>query len=211
MNCEYCGYQISGNQTECPACGAKFSVATEVSGIAKSVSSTTICKQCGEMNVAGCRFCKKCGAALKDGYVCVKCGKRFDDQNGFCDSCGGLVTAAENISPCKYSKYLLLSYFLGAFGGQFFYSKRRIIATIVLILSLAIIALDVYFLLDATSQTGYKTYTTILGETTTYYFNGFRYWLRNYWGFAVAFFAIWITNIILAFKIKTDANGSKML
>ena len=47
-----------------------------------------ICPKCGYDNVAGDKFCVKCGTELKPAHLCPKCGAKLIPGEKFCGNCG---------------------------------------------------------------------------------------------------------------------------
>jgi len=46
------------------------------------------CRNCGTLNAAGSRFCKKCGCNFGISESCPQCGNKLDSDSIFCQQCG---------------------------------------------------------------------------------------------------------------------------
>ena len=59
----------------------------------EKTSATVVC-ECGTVNAADARFCKKCGKPLHK--TCPHCGAEIDADSEFCDKCGEKFGGSEN-------------------------------------------------------------------------------------------------------------------
>ncbi len=61
MICPSCQADVPGTPKFCNKCGAPFAVVTAAAASAPAAAPTKVCPQCGTVNAAAARFCKKDG------------------------------------------------------------------------------------------------------------------------------------------------------
>lgn len=101
------------------------------------------CTNCGTIVGDDVVYCPKCGNNLNRPRYCTFCGKELLSKGPFCPNCGNtisptnmdtfssiatknVVTLGDKLSEGKKSKIvaILLAFFLGCIGGQYFYLAK---------------------------------------------------------------------------------------
>jgi len=87
--------QIQLVQTSIAEAEAKLAQAQQAKAAAEAqaqeAQARNTCRNCGEVNPDGTKFCQGCGQQLGGGSTCPQCGQAFAPGTRFCGGCGAQV------------------------------------------------------------------------------------------------------------------------
>ena len=111
---------------------------------------TKFCKHCGQVIVADCVVCPKCGKQVEDLKTSHPENIIINNNNNASSSASAIVNASgygSMVSPKSWLVTLLLCLFLGVVGGHRFYAGKIGTAIIMILLSLTGIS-EIWALID---------------------------------------------------------------
>lgn len=98
----------------------------------ESQESSNKCNNCGTLNSAKSKFCKKCGATLLAIEKCPQCGDSLDKDSVFCQECGSAIRKPQTMPstmPTQNPSFRRLPFglelliALGAIGALFYFAS----------------------------------------------------------------------------------------